>query len=598
MNTAAIIQARMGSTRLPGKVLREIAGKPLLWHVIHRLKKCIQIDQIIIATTINSLDDAIVTFAQQEHISVIRGPEKNVLERYRLAVNQTNADLIIRVTGDSPLIDPPTIDAMILALKTNNADICHGHAAPAGLKVVHEGFTPLSRRAFEQQVLNGGHDPAVQEHVTVKIQHYVTPLIIAALEFNPEHFYSDVRLSVDTPADLEFMETIYQRLGAKAGDANLSDVIQLFKRQPSLVSINAHVHQKKADESTHKLVIRCDGDSAIGLGHVMRCLSLAQCLRDSYSIGIRFIMNASNQSGEHIGKTIVETALFPVDIIPNEANEMAWLDKHISHLSIDGIIFDIRTDLPTSALKRWRASGLVTVCIDDPSDRRLSCDLVFYPPVPQIEGMSWSGFTGTLNCGWEWILLGPSFKRLPPSRSHSPPRLLITMGGADALGITLKVIESLAIIHHHCEPHIILGKAFTKTIQAKALADKLELKIHFHQHIQDMASFLSDMDLAVASFGVTAYELAACGIPSLLLSPSKEHQIAAQALHQHNAAHSLGLYQKLSPRQLGQQIDQFIANKQYHKIMRKAALALNIGTGANNIGAAIKALLNSREAMQ
>jgi len=371
-----------------------------------------------------------------------------------------------------------------------------------------------------------------------------------------------------------------------------------LKRQPSLVDINAHVHQKKMDEITHQLIIRCDGDSNIGLGHVMRCLSLAQSLRDCYSIGIRFALKASNQSGEHTGKSIIESALFPVDIIPLDANEMDWLDKTISQSSINGIIFDIRTDLPPSALKRWRPPGLVMVCIDEPSDRRLSCDLVFYPPVPQVKKMSWPDFTGEIHCGWEWILLGPSFNQLTPPNNHTPLHLLVTMGGADLAGMTLNVIESLATFQQRCEIHIILGKAFTQTEQAKTLANKHHLDIRFYQHIDDMANFVADMDLAVASFGVTAYELAACGIPSLLLSLSEEHSLAAQALQQQNAAQSLGLYSDISPQQLGQRIDQLITDEQCRNDMREAALALQISNGSDNIGAMIKALLVSKEHIQ
>src|SRR5215813_2608178 len=101
----AIVQARMGSTRLPGKVMKLIAGKPLLWHVVHRLKRCRTLDAIAIATSTNPRDDAIESFGREEGIEVIRGSEDNVLERFALAAKETNADIIVRVSSDAPFID-------------------------------------------------------------------------------------------------------------------------------------------------------------------------------------------------------------------------------------------------------------------------------------------------------------------------------------------------------------------------------------------------------------------------------------------------------------------------------------------------------------
>src|SRR5262249_27310258 len=97
--TVAIIQARMGSTRFPGKVLRPIAGKPLLWHIVHRLRRCRMVDAIAIATSTSPRDEAIVDFCREQEIEIVRGPEDNVLARYVLAAAQTNADIVVRVSS-------------------------------------------------------------------------------------------------------------------------------------------------------------------------------------------------------------------------------------------------------------------------------------------------------------------------------------------------------------------------------------------------------------------------------------------------------------------------------------------------------------------
>src|ERR1700754_4662075 len=98
LRIVAIIQARMGSPRLPGKVLKPVAGRPLLWHIVHRLKKSHLIEDVAIATTTNPMDDAIVDFGKQHGVAIIRGPEDNVLARFALAAEATDADIVVRVS--------------------------------------------------------------------------------------------------------------------------------------------------------------------------------------------------------------------------------------------------------------------------------------------------------------------------------------------------------------------------------------------------------------------------------------------------------------------------------------------------------------------
>ena len=110
---AAIIQARMGSSRFPGKVLRHLAGEPVLWHIIYRLKKCQTVDVIAMATSVNPLDDPLEEFCKEQKVFCVRGSEDNVLDRYRQAAEELEADVIIRVTGDAPLVDPEIIDRLV-----------------------------------------------------------------------------------------------------------------------------------------------------------------------------------------------------------------------------------------------------------------------------------------------------------------------------------------------------------------------------------------------------------------------------------------------------------------------------------------------------
>jgi len=138
MKIVAIIQARMSSTRLPGKVLMEICGKPLLWHVVNRVSHSKYISQIVIATSTNPKDDEIEKFAKKYKLKVFRGSENDCLDRYYKAAKKYKADVIVRITADCPLICPEIIDRVIAEFKKNNSDYVSNsiiHTFPDGVYV-------------------------------------------------------------------------------------------------------------------------------------------------------------------------------------------------------------------------------------------------------------------------------------------------------------------------------------------------------------------------------------------------------------------------------------------------------------------------------
>ncbi|HTC84121.1 MAG TPA: NTP transferase domain-containing protein, partial [Rhizomicrobium sp.] len=142
----AVIQARMGSSRLPGKVLMPVAGEPLLWHILHRLNKCRMVDAVAVATSTDPGDDAIAQFCADSGVTCVRGPLHNVLERYRLAAAKTVAQTLLRVTGDAPLIDPGLIDYLVYTIVKAGADYVQFET---GTLCAHEGVDVFSRRALD-----------------------------------------------------------------------------------------------------------------------------------------------------------------------------------------------------------------------------------------------------------------------------------------------------------------------------------------------------------------------------------------------------------------------------------------------------------------
>ena len=246
-NISAIVQARTGSTRLPNKIFKELCGKPILWHVINRLSYSKLIKQIIIATTNLSEDDKVEEFCKTNNILFYRGSSDDVLSRYYEAAKKFNADLIIRITSDCPVIDPQIIDKM-----TNNFfDFYEKEKIDYMSNTIIRTFPRgLDAEIFPFNVLEKTHLEAKQdyerEHVTPYI--YQHPEIFKIKNFTCEKDYSFYRWTVDTIEDFKLIEKIYEALYKENDIFYFEDILKLFEEYPDLININKDVKQKRLND--------------------------------------------------------------------------------------------------------------------------------------------------------------------------------------------------------------------------------------------------------------------------------------------------------------------------------------------------------------
>ena len=203
MSVVAIIQARMGSKRLPGKVLKPLAGKPLLWHSIHRLRKCARLDTIVVATSNAPQDAAVADLAQSEGIPFYRGSEEDVLARLAGVAAAFEATVIVRVNADAPLIDPALIDKLVERLIAADADYV---MAPPDAPCFHDGVDPMSRRVLDRMMRVAHDDPLAREHVTGFLKVHRDFGRIALLEVEPALALAGPSLAIDTAEDFAFFE--------------------------------------------------------------------------------------------------------------------------------------------------------------------------------------------------------------------------------------------------------------------------------------------------------------------------------------------------------------------------------------------------------
>ena len=450
----AIVQARMGSTRLPGKVLRPIAGKPLLWHVVHRLRRCRTVEAIVIATSTNPRDDAILNFCRDERIDAIRGPEDNVLARFALAAERSGAGVIVRVSADAPLLDAAFIDHLVEELIAKDGDYV---LIEPGTLCAHDGVDPFSRRALNKLLSEAAQDPVAREHVTGYFKlHPEFVRIVHAAPFAPLAGKT-ARLTIDTPDDLAFIETLHERLNVKAGEASLSDLLLLLEREPHLAQMNAHVRQKKLESEGGLALIRCDGGGMLGFGHVKRCLTLARALRDREGLGVLFALNGEEDAAETIRQGGFETI-----VLPRTSQTTAFMSL-VTAKKPDLLVADARTNLSRDMLARIRQKTGILAVIDDNSDRRLAATHAYYPPVPQTEGLSWKGAHTAVRVGWEWALLGFDPARLPANpavRNLARPTIVVSMGGSDPLELTRLVARALAKVSASYRARFVIGPGF------------------------------------------------------------------------------------------------------------------------------------------
>lgn len=233
MKTVAIIQARLGSTRLPQKVLADIAGAPMLLHAVRRAQQAKELDQVLVATTVNPQDDTVAQFCQSNNINFYRGSEEDVLDRYYQAARAFQADTVVRLTGDCPLLDPDVIDKIVKLFKSNTFDYVSNtirYTYPDGLDTEVFSFAAL------EKAWQNARKPSEREHVTPYL-HFSGKFTIYNVENDTDLSGQDLRWTVDDPADLEFVRQVFGHFKPRT-DFAMGEIIDLLEKHPELKTLN------------------------------------------------------------------------------------------------------------------------------------------------------------------------------------------------------------------------------------------------------------------------------------------------------------------------------------------------------------------------
>lgn len=236
-----IVQARMGSSRLPGKVLKPLCGRPMIEHLLERLSRASRVDEVWVATTVSPKDDALFDFLAGKGFNVHRGPEEDVLTRYAETARRSGADVVVRHTADCPLLDPALVDGVVGAFLGSECDY---------MKPLHEDgmIRGLDTEVFTLEALlradRRARDVPSREHVTLYMYRHPQEFSIGVFPVPERLKLPGTRLCVDEEDDFRLVEAIYGELYTEGDIIDFEDVLRLLRERPDLAALNSGVRQK------------------------------------------------------------------------------------------------------------------------------------------------------------------------------------------------------------------------------------------------------------------------------------------------------------------------------------------------------------------
>ncbi|MCC6214419.1 MAG: hypothetical protein IT376_06095 [Polyangiaceae bacterium] len=555
VRVVAIAQARMGSSRLPGKVLKRAGTASILAHLVRRLQRARTLDAVVVATTDRAADDPLEAVTASLGVALHRGPEHDVLRRYADAARAASAAVIVRVTGDCPLLDPHEVDRVVEAFlerRGTPGEVDYATNQAGADRRIPRGYdVEVVSRAALERADREATAPGDREHVLPWISRGEGGL--RALVTHPEGVDGGgFRVTVDTAADLTLVRAVVAALGE---DAGLSEVVEFLSAHPEVAALNAGVAQKStASEEDQRrawiagrvLVGRGDAGPAIGVGHVTR---LEGVLGAWTARGGRAVLRCRGVQGalaERLAASGIEldpaaSCGSPEDL--TETLALARRERAVA-IAVDGYAFD------DTFLARLRAEAPLLVFADDAETlSRGRGDLV----------LALGAGAGQPAPAGARLLAGPSYAplrggvlaRLETAASAGAARVVVSLGGADPARMTGPIVARLLErLPATIRVVAVLGGAsgLAPAELAGAPLERLELV----RDAPELAALLAGATLAVLAAGSTTWEAMALGVPAVLLEVAPNQRGVVEVATSLGAAVSAGTADADAPGRVAQ----------------------------------------------
>lgn len=585
--TAIIVQARLGSSRLPGKILQKLGERTVLAHDIERLKRVAGADVVVIATTDSPKDDAVAEAARTYGAVVFRGDEQDVLSRYLGAARLVDADVIMRVTSDCPLIDPEICGAVLALRARTKADYAANNMPrlfPHGLDC--EAFT---RDALERAAREAV-SPYDREHVTPWLRRQ--PGLHRANLVGPGWPANQQRWTLDFPEDLTFFQGVFAAL-PQHRIPTWQEVLSLLGKRPDLLAPNlAHrvAPAMASDPHAPIAVFHFAAHKVIGSGHAMRCNTLQSRLE---ALGWRCHWAIDAATAEFLGATVPPGALLRLAAAtPQEqAAEIRAAVGRCEMLVID------HYETPVAFAQAARAFTKRIVYFDDLANRAMEADAVINP----TPGFSPADYTAHNRADARY-LLGPNYALLRQQfaahrqETRAPTkevgRVLVAFGGVDPLdgtGLALDVLRGFPEI----AIDVVLGGGAPHLAQVTAKVAALGSRARLLTDVADMAGIMAAADLVIGAPGTSTWERGCLGLPSLLIGIAENQRANAAIVAETGAGSVAGFLTTEDSAAVGDalatQLRALVSDAAQRQQMAIAARALCDGRGTQRIVVALLA---------
>jgi spore coat polysaccharide biosynthesis protein SpsF len=567
MKIIAIIQARNGSTRLPGKVLKKINQESMLYYVVQQTLASKLIDDLIIATTNLDEDIIIKNYCEEKKLKCFRGNPKDLLDRYFKCAKKFNADIIVRITSDCPLIDPVLIDKAISKFLEGKYDYVSNNISkiqnnwrnstcnfPQGMTVEVSNFKNL------EIAWKNAKKPSEREHVFPYIQFNKNFL---KFSFKSSENLDFIRCTVDRKEDLVFVKKIMQG-HSKNKIFHIKDIKDFVEKNPESTHVNKDIkfdegyikslnedRKKEDDKKNKKILIYVNGDKKIGMGHVYRSKNLAdEFISRKFSI---VFLTKTPKIKNILGKN------YKCYDLKNFIN----IKKKLAQINPEIIIIDQLEEKKLIPFFKVNSKLLVGLDYIGKNKSQITKGInSLYQKSGKQGKNSISNFQLTI--------INKKFQNYKPIKiKNKPTSILVLQGGSDTHCLIPKIIKTINQIPKNFKITTILGPSFSCKKMIDEIKNDTSKKLRILKNVENMAKEMINHDIAITGGGLSLLELSSLGIPSIVICSEKFEEETAKMMEKAGFGKNLGYFQNLPSKKIIKTLDELIENYMIRKNMNQ-----------------------------
>jgi len=562
--TIGIIIARMASTRLPGKALRLIEGKPLLSYTLERLKQVAGLDEIWLATTQHPSDEPLMLWAVENNVNAFAWPGEtdDLVGRVASVVRKAGAERFIAVLGDTPFVDSRFLNRCMTAMN-EHPDWESVSADHSEKPSVHSGFL-CYRTAGWQKVDAASQTAHHREHLASILSDKPDIVTVGHIKDDPLYYEGPYRLTVDTQPDFILATKLIEQLAQPGEILSLEKILLYLRDHPELVEHNAHVRQRLAGETSPKVLIAVQAGGKYGNGHLARGKALARNLQEFFSASVSFWLDTTytilRQEMLEEGYNVIESS---------------WsLPETVRQGGYNKVVIDFQDPVPPSLVEglRMAAPNTTVIPIDNNGMGCMVADAVIFPNAHACPDPRWASRQEHIFQGALYVILGVNFLYNPQNEHLSKkldcPAILITMGGVDPNRLSEKILDAVKDIRD-CHFDLVIPPQYPHPEELEKIATRMPSTITLHWRLDNIRPLMQRATVAVATFGVTAYELAHMGVPTILIGHNASQVPDIERFCTHGSATSMGDGEAVSPEALCAQITALIQDTDKRNAMHE-----------------------------